>query len=183
MGNGFTFGLMTFTLLCAARQYDSFAHVFGDDIIIDGDVAPAFIDLLHVTGWTLNSSKTFLTGPFRESCGGFVHSGVYLDSYKIEWAENIVEACVTVNKVRRLAALHNIPWLRRLAADLLRITPTLCKRWRPEVEITGAYVCYTTDSQFRKLRNDADYNGVRKDFISRRSVRRRIKQSQLQAVS
>lgn len=179
MGNGFTFGLMTFTLLCLARQYDSFAHVFGDDIIIDSDVAPAFIDLLLETGWQINHEKTFLHGPFKESCGGFIHGSTYLTSYKIEWATNVVEACVTVNKIQRLAALYNITWLRRLAADLLGVTPPLCKRWVPTIEITGEYVCYTAYSQFRKLRNDPEYNHLRKGMFGKRNIIRNVKKSQL----
>lgn len=35
MGNGFTFEIMTLLLLTVSRQYDSFAHVFGDDIIVE----------------------------------------------------------------------------------------------------------------------------------------------------
>ncbi len=43
--------------------------VYGDDIIIDKDVAPHLIEILTSLGMRVNGSKSFLTGGFRESCG------------------------------------------------------------------------------------------------------------------
>lgn len=179
MGNGFTFGLMTFTLLCAARQFDSFAHVFGDDIIIDADCSSAYIELLEVLGYSINTEKTFLSGPFRESCGGFIYDGDYLSSYEFTWATNVVEANVLVNKVRKLASLNDIPWLRRLSRNLMSVVPSLCKRWAPDLEVIGDFVIYTSHSQFTKLREDPSYNHVRRSFLERKAIVRDLKHRQL----
>jgi hypothetical protein len=74
MGNGFCFPLETllFTSACVAvgggvpgRDF----HVYGDDIVIRKKHAVELLTLLGVMGFTVNSSKTFLDGPFRESCG------------------------------------------------------------------------------------------------------------------
>lgn len=74
MGNGFTFELETL-LFCAFVQavggklgVDSF--VYGDDIIVPSDIARDLLSVLDFFGFTPNAKKTYLTGPFRESCGG-----------------------------------------------------------------------------------------------------------------
>lgn len=102
MGNGFTFEVMTITLLTAARLFDETASVFGDDIIIKSDVANPFIELISLLGYNLNESKTFTSGHFRESCGGFFHKDQYLESYDFWYCENAVDAVVTLNKLLRV---------------------------------------------------------------------------------
>lgn len=85
MGNGFTFALMTFIFAalvrsvynCAgvrARNGENFG-VFGDDIIILKEHAQTLIDALTRSGLTVNEDKSFLEGPFRESCGGDFYLG------------------------------------------------------------------------------------------------------------
>lgn len=102
MGNGYTFGLMTYILLHFARYFDSFAHVYGDDIIIDQDVAYDLIDVLGHIGFMTNDKKTFIDGAFRESCGAFTYNGLPLVSFKLEWASDICEAIINVNKLNVL---------------------------------------------------------------------------------
>lgn len=97
-GNGFTFEVMTLMLLTVGREFDSFCHVYGDDIIIDADVAPCFIETVEYMGYKINTSKTFLTGSFRESCGSFFCEG-YITSYDLHYAEDIVDAIILTNKV------------------------------------------------------------------------------------
>lgn len=99
MGNGFTFPLETIifaavvesayrvcgiTLRRNGKQHGNFA-VFGDDIIVDARCAPAVLRLLWLLGFSVNDSKTFVEGPFRESCGadwflGRPVRGVYIKS-------------------------------------------------------------------------------------------------------
>lgn len=69
MGNGYTFELETlvFYAICLAITEDS--RVFGDDIIVPSDHASHVISTLDEIGFTVNKSKTFVDGPFRESCG------------------------------------------------------------------------------------------------------------------
>lgn len=156
MGNGFTFGLMTLTLLTIARQLDSFAHVFGDDIIIHQDCAQTLIDTLDVIGFKTNDTKTFVTGGFRESCGAFTFNGRNLYSYNFEWAECAQDAITLVNKVQLLAESTGIASLRSLALALVAATPALCKRATPCLSLEPRWVCLTTRSAQRKKRNDKD---------------------------
>lgn len=75
MGNGFTFELETliFAAICksvgcgeAGRDFS----VYGDDIIVPTDRAEDVLAALRFCGFTPNKRKTFVSGPFRESCGG-----------------------------------------------------------------------------------------------------------------
>ena len=82
MGNGYTFELETllFYALCKAviqlygDKYNQ-ASVFGDDIIISRSLAPILIRVLSDVGFKTNSTKTFITGPFKESCGKDFYNG------------------------------------------------------------------------------------------------------------
>lgn len=79
MGNGYTFELETlcFIAICeaaliqcrmpAALGKDLF--VFGDDIIVRREAASAVTAALTFCGFELNGEKSFVTGPFKESCG------------------------------------------------------------------------------------------------------------------
>lgn len=80
MGNGYTFELETLIFAAIASAWlehsghrgilGSDLYVFGDDIIVPTDCAKSLISVLSFLGFTTNESKTFVAGPFRESCGG-----------------------------------------------------------------------------------------------------------------
>ena len=127
MGNGFTFGYMTLTILAIARQLDTFAHVFGDDIIIDRDVAPVLICALERIGCIINTKKTFITGGFRESCGAFYSTDHYVRSYEFSYPETFVDCIVLTNKVGILAREFD-EW-GALHAELLDIIPPVFYGW------------------------------------------------------
>jgi hypothetical protein len=82
MGNGFTFELETLVFLCLASAFsedlrlgvDVFA--FGDDIIVPTGISKDVIAALSFFGLKVNDEKSFVSGPFRESCGGDYFLGV-----------------------------------------------------------------------------------------------------------
>lgn len=83
MGNGFCFPLETLIFWSLARAvYDEVAvptydlAVYGDDIIVYQSAALLLIELLNVCGFDTNISKTFVFGPFRESCGQDFFNGI-----------------------------------------------------------------------------------------------------------
>lgn len=43
--------------------------VYGDDLIVPSEVAQTTIDVLESLGFEVNASKSFTSGPYRESCG------------------------------------------------------------------------------------------------------------------
>lgn len=74
MGNGFCFPLETLIFAAAANavgcgQAGTDYLVYGDDIVIRQKHAADLISLLNEIGFQVNENKTFLSGPFRESCG------------------------------------------------------------------------------------------------------------------
>lgn len=85
MGNGYTFELETLifaalasTLLeskGASGVLGSDLYVYGDDIIVPTEHANCVKAVLQFCGFTLNQDKSFITGPFRESCGGDYWNG------------------------------------------------------------------------------------------------------------
>lgn len=80
MGNGFTFELETLIFWALSEsvrsQTDPASLVYGDDIIVSKSAAKALIPLLEVAGFTINSSKSYVSGPFYESCGRHYFDGI-----------------------------------------------------------------------------------------------------------
>lgn len=75
MGNGFTFALESLIfgaiVRCAIRRTRSKREsaVYGDDIVIPKTAYAYLHTLLNLSGFRINENKTFISGPFRESCG------------------------------------------------------------------------------------------------------------------
>jgi hypothetical protein len=74
MGNGFTFELETIIFLAICRsicgRFSENVSVYGDDIIVPTEKVEEVMLALRWFGFSPNPRKTFLSGPFRESCGG-----------------------------------------------------------------------------------------------------------------
>jgi len=86
MGNGFTFALESLIFFALAYASHVVSHgkkprrseltVYGDDIICTTSSSNLLIEVLRVSGFTLNMEKSFTSGPFRESCGADYLSGI-----------------------------------------------------------------------------------------------------------
>lgn len=124
MGNGFTFELeslifWTAVRVCRRTANDSSPYVVhGDDIVCGKETAELLIPLLEFLGFPLNKSKSFLEGPFRESCGADYLDGINIRPiYLRRNAEDINEDNLngtallqwlqTCNAIRRYASLRN----------------------------------------------------------------------------
>lgn len=98
MGNGYTFELETAIFLAICRavyvrngvkpEPGKNLHVFGDDIIVRSELAKDVIAALQYFGMTINEDKTFISGPFRESCGGDFFEGVDVRPYFLKKEPN-----------------------------------------------------------------------------------------------
>jgi len=137
MGNGFTFPLQT--LLFAASctvvlRYlaipcnstgwceERNMSVFGDDIIIDNRATRLLIHLLEMLGFVVNKGKTYVEGPFRESCGadcflGFDVRPVYLKSLR-----TLQDAFVAINTLNLWSAKTGVS-LRHTVSYVLHLFP------------------------------------------------------------
>lgn len=96
MGNGFCFPLET--LLFAAACISSGCGtpgvdftVYGDDIIVRKRYAHSVLATLKHWGFTVNRDKTFLEGPFRESCGSDWFGGEDVRPFTLDFALDTVE--------------------------------------------------------------------------------------------
>lgn len=76
MGNGFTFELesLIFYAICSVISDDR-VTVYGDDITCASKDVPAIIAGLEHFGFSVNTDKSFWSGPFRESCGSDFFEG------------------------------------------------------------------------------------------------------------
>lgn len=122
MGNGYTFALQTMVFCCVVRAAAEMLGirlekpgtpcsnwgVYGDDIIVPSAMARHVCRLLDLLGFTVNSSKSFFEGSFRESCGGDYYNGqpvrgVYIKSLKTPQARY-----VAINQLVEWSAVHDI---------------------------------------------------------------------------
>lgn len=125
MGNGFTFELQSliFWAICRAVGEllhpggDRRLHVYGDDIVVPTTHARDVIKYLSMFGFETNTDKTFIDGPFRESCGKHYFHGVDVTPVYCREA---------VDRVPRFFWLHNqmLRWLVRYNGGL-----SLCEEW------------------------------------------------------
>ena len=83
MGNGFTFPLETLIFWALTRSTCPGGEVsaYGDDIICPAVMAERVMDVLTFCGFAVNRSKSFWSGPFRESCGGDYYLGFDIRPY------------------------------------------------------------------------------------------------------
>lgn len=87
MGNGYTFELETLLFSCACRavaemegvalNHSNFS-VYGDDIVAPSALYDPICSALRFLGFQPNLSKSFNSGPFRESCGGDYFRGEFV---------------------------------------------------------------------------------------------------------
>lgn len=114
MGNGYTFELETLIFMalayaCALELGSSALpgngiHVYGDDIIVPTDIADTVVAALKFSGFTPNSRKTFLSGSFRESCGGDYFDGKPVRAHYLKEDPHEPQHFIALaNGIRRLA--------------------------------------------------------------------------------
>ncbi len=114
MGNACTFELesLIFWALCKAclevNGGEQTLNVYGDDIIVPSEHYESVVKVLNFAGFTINDSKSFSSGRFRESCGKDYFDGT--DVRPIFFKENIsnVESLYKLaNSIRRYAHRRN----------------------------------------------------------------------------
>jgi len=108
MGNGFTFELESLIFWALSKSVvdllevsDRRVGIYGDDIIVSKDAAGSLIDVLLYCGFKTNVDKTFLEGPFRESCGKHYFHGHDVTPFYIKTpVETLERQFWIVNTVR-----------------------------------------------------------------------------------
>ncbi|DAD52621.1 RNA-directed RNA polymerase [ssRNA phage SRR6960551_10] len=110
MGNGYTFELESLIFWALASSVSDFlgatgaVSVYGDDVILPCECAALFSETLAWLGFTVNESKSFSTGLFRESCGIHVFDGYDVTPiYQKEIPNVLEEVHRLANRIGRLA--------------------------------------------------------------------------------
>lgn len=140
MGNGTCFPLQTaiFAAIC------SYAHevcgtepdfrCYGDDIIVRQNEALVVLETLRHFGFAANLDKTFIFGPFRESCGADWYDGEDVRPIYFDTSLDSIE-----ERVRLHNALCRLPnrWAGPLANAMLGTLPPFMNKFvRPFADCT-----------------------------------------------
>ncbi len=118
MGNGYTFELeslifwaLSSSTLDLLDVSDRRLGIYGDDIVIHNSCASELIEVLDYCGFKTNVEKTFLSGPFRESCGKHYFYGVDVTPFYIKTPLDSLSRWFWVANSLRLFASHRCnPW-------------------------------------------------------------------------
>lgn len=137
MGNGFTFPLQTLLFMascvvvyrylglpCISKGAWSCRNtsVFGDDIIVDKRAAPLLLRLLGILGFIVNDNKTFVEGPFRESCGRDWFLGHDVRPVYLKKLNTLQDSFVAINKLNEWSAKTGVA-LRNTVSYVLACFP------------------------------------------------------------
>lgn len=139
MGNGFTFELESLIFYALSSSVSANVSVFGDDIICPTASFEDVKNVLEHAGFAINTSKSFSTGPFRESCGADMFCGVDCTPVYLRSLLRTTEDVVKFHNASRLwwskaskKPLSVATWLRSLR--VIHIGP-----WGPEGYGDGHY--------------------------------------------
>lgn len=162
MGNGTTFCVETLIFWAATfatqelpieeyvqrRPY----AVYGDDVILRRGHAYRYIEFARYLGFRFNEKKTFLTGPFRESCGSDFYDGIPVRPATLESEDGFV-------RLPDAISFHNV-----LADNKVFPLVRACARIRALAK-THLYPLLPTDPAgnlgFRPMGDTAHYSIVR----------------------
>lgn len=68
----------------SAMSWNPDVFVYGDDIICDSSLSRWIMDGLEAVGLQVNRDKSYVAGPFRESCGGDYHKGYDVTPVRVQ---------------------------------------------------------------------------------------------------
>lgn len=159
MGNGFTFpleSLIFWALGKAIVDDDGVVSVYGDDIIVPSKHAQRLVSVLQEAGFSVNREKSFITGPFRESCGGDYLSGIDIRPLYIKRRLLVAD----------LFALHNF-YVRNfdleMANSVLPWIPQHLRVWGPDGYGDGHLI---GDHELVPHKRDRGYGGFTFDTFT-----------------
>lgn len=107
MGNGFTFELESLIFyaltwaVCRVEEIQPFVSVYGDDIICPTSIYDRLNEVFTYCGFTVNTVKSYVDGPFRESCGADYLNGVNVRPYYQKTTWSIASLCCFHNNLVR----------------------------------------------------------------------------------
>jgi len=124
MGNGYTFPLETLIFWAIARtcvRSGGIVSVYGDDIIVPSEDYEQLCYVLRAAGFSPNKTKSFSTGPFRESCGADYFYGIDIRPTYVKDVISVETLYVLHNFFYRASRLEEANYLHDLIPDHLRL--------------------------------------------------------------
>ena len=129
-------------------------RVYGDDIIVPVDMMEPVAAGLEAFGLRVNSSKSFGTGRFRESCGGDYYEGVWITPVRVRslfprQLTQVTEIVSTVSLRNQLWETQLYPqavawldeWLGRVLPHYPEVEPSSSALGRHTWNPLGEYMC------------------------------------------
>lgn len=148
MGNGFTFPLMTLIIVALIYGFRATRGgpnlfidwtdtcVYGDDIIIPTNEYEGFTEVLHQAGLVVNHDKSYVSGPFRESCGGDFYEGYDVTPFYAKSLSSDSEVYVVINQLLEWSGRNKLLPIEslRLLISMLTGKTFLVPEWRDPSE-------------------------------------------------
>lgn len=155
MGNGFTFpleSLIFWALTLAVSEHPHEVNVYGDDIVCHAYDYESVKDILQICGFTVNTTKSFSSGPFRESCGGDYFMG------------SNVRSCYPKHLVsgESLFVMHNHFWRKsdmETCEAIKEFIPVELRLYGPDGYGDGHLCSHTWPVVHRKQFDERGYSG------------------------
>lgn len=137
MGNGYTFELETLIFASLAHACGCWvgvdSSVYGDDTIVPTAQAKELSQLLTLCGFTINQKKSYLSGPFRESCGGDFFGGEDVRPYYMKELPRAASDWIVIhNCIADLAGRFNMPELGSSARSAVDNIPRMDRCFGPK---------------------------------------------------
>lgn len=170
MGNGFTFeleSLIFFALasaVCEFRSHQITPHkqpqpqvdysIYGDDIIVPVECCSLTVEVLEHLGFVINKSKSFVSGPFRESCGGDYLNGTNIRPFYFKDRMSYARLVGFLNHDR-----HSHLLSRDYRRELIQSIPEDLLFYGPEGYGDGHLHTDADLGQFTDLKRDRGWSG------------------------
>jgi hypothetical protein len=141
MGNGFCFPLETliFASVCSLYSLPADFSVYGDDIVVRQSVAEKVIKTLWAIGFRHNRDKTFLQGPFRESCGADWFAGRDVRPLTLDYEFDSLNSIIKFYNMSRRKPFWDTFFqeVREYLFDLVPLKLRICRPY--EGNVFGAF--------------------------------------------
>lgn len=132
-------------------------RVYGDDIIVPTYAANDCVELLEAFGLKVNYHKSFLNGPFRESCGGDYFQGSLVTPVRVR--QDLPTSRRDVDEVVAIVAFRNLYWEQYGDTEFVTELDRFVERIIPFPRVVHTL---ETSALVRKTYRDSDFSGLDK---------------------
>jgi len=174
MGNGFTFPMMTMTILMLVYANRRINHggpyrfvdwsctgVFGDDIIVPTYEYDSLCERLNESGLLVNHDKSFKAGPFRESCGGDYYEGYNITPFYVKVLNTHADIYTAINQLLKWCGAHALfaPRALKWLVDLLGTKVLVVPEWMQDTSGIRSMRCPRKFKYLKLVPNPVRYSG------------------------